>query len=81
MEYPQIAEHCRYMSIRPDGKYKAMCDYYGQLDEVHIVVISRNDTFRFGDMHLNEQVKLSGDQFNQKAIDGIIKQLKVYCDE
>jgi len=80
MEFPKIAEYCRALSIKPSGKYKAMCDYYGQWDEVHVVVIDRDDSFRDGAMKLNVECKLSGPEFDQEATADLIKKLKEFCD-
>lgn len=78
--FKEIAEHCRYLSVRPDGKYKAMCDYYGELDEVHVVVVARNDSFRDGVYLLNKEIRLNDQLRNDKAIDDLINKLKEFCD-
>lgn len=78
--FKEIAEHCRYLSIRPDGKYIAMCDYYGPLDEAHVIVIARNDSFRDGVYLLNKEIRLCDQLRNDREIDALIKKLKEYCD-
>lgn len=77
MNIQTITELCRYLSIRPDGKYVAMSDYYGTLDELHVTVVLRQDGFRSGAYTLNRDVKCN----NETELKQIADQLQGYCDE
>jgi len=80
MEFPEIATRCRAMSVKPNGKYMAMCDYFGMFDEVHVVVIDRDDSFRDGAMLINVECKLSGPEFDKQEVAELIQKLKEFCD-
>tara|TARA_R110001599_G_scaffold353637_1_gene594473 strand:+ start:1402 stop:1638 length:237 start_codon:yes stop_codon:yes gene_type:complete len=69
----EIAYLCRELSIKKDGSYMAVCDYYGTLDSVQVVVIDRKIPWaEVEDYVITADIRLS----NQPEIDAVIKKLK-----
>lgn len=77
---PELVILCRDLSINPLNQYQACCDYYGLLDEVHILV-SKHGFRNHAQCEINIELKLSGDDMNQKLINDTVKKLKGLCSE
>ncbi len=74
MGYPEIAALCRAVSVNKLNEYVACCDYYGTLDEVHILV-SDCGFNNHSKCKINALIKLSGDEVDSALTLSVIESL------
>jgi hypothetical protein len=74
--YSDIFMLCRDISTNKLGNHTACCDYYGTLDSVQVMVISRDKSWATDNPFYAKDLELSGDNFSQPELDACIKKLR-----
>lgn len=62
--YPEIAIMCRELSTVKDGKYKADFEYCSDTDRLTIRACKRDESYRYADLLMHEDIWLSGPSYN-----------------
>lgn len=63
-DYPEIAILCRAISVAKDGKYKADFEYCSDTDRITIRSCRRDESYRYADLLMHEDIWLSGPSYN-----------------